>query len=190
MALITCKKCGKNVSDTRETCIHCGHSLKEEAPTAPAPEQQKSEYAKLGQYEQEMLVKEFWTSNSDARRYREKIYFWTEFKKSFRIYGILLILFIGLQIGLLDFIGQYIKNQTAFLAFLAAILIYVLIAFICAIAFLAKGRKLKKKTYRFAEERAFQKWLLENKNITYTRMFFDVEEKQMFEQSDFKNLKF
>ena len=190
MALITCKNCGKNVSDTRETCIHCGHSLKEEAPPAPAPEKQKSEFAKLGQYEQEMLVKEFWTSNSDARRYREKIYFWTEFKKSFRIYGILLILFIGLQVGLLDFIGQYIKNQTAFLAFLAAILIYVAIAFICALAFLAKGKKLKKKTYRFAEERAFQKWLLESKNITYTRMFFDVEEKQMFEQSDFKNLKF
>ena len=31
MALITCKNCGRNVSDTRETCVHCGASLRDES---------------------------------------------------------------------------------------------------------------------------------------------------------------
>lgn len=47
MALIKCPECGKDVSDTAKSCIHCGYVLKEDIVAQPqtfviAPENQKS----------------------------------------------------------------------------------------------------------------------------------------------------
>lgn len=47
MALIKCPECGKDVSDTAKSCIHCGYVLKEDVVAQPqtfviAPENQNS----------------------------------------------------------------------------------------------------------------------------------------------------
>lgn len=41
MALITCKECGKQVSDQAASCPHCGAPVK---ATAPSPAQQQTNY--------------------------------------------------------------------------------------------------------------------------------------------------
>ena len=84
MALIICKKCGKNISDTSTRCIHCGTPIKDEAETlkveSPAkpknetltPSKKLANFHKLSEDQQVALENEFLKSDKSARKYRRK----------------------------------------------------------------------------------------------------------------------
>lgn len=41
MALIKCPECGKEISDTSKTCIHCGYKIEKEINTKPQARRRK-----------------------------------------------------------------------------------------------------------------------------------------------------
>ena len=83
MALITCKNCGKNISDTTEHCIHCGAPTKEtyfenqtfentyyQQDTQPQPK--ISLFDNFSDKKKAALESEFLKSNVQIMKYRRK----------------------------------------------------------------------------------------------------------------------
>lgn len=82
MALITCRRCGKKISDSTECCIHCGESIVEEAPeevrvepetvvveeTAPTPEPRMA-FSLLDEDTRDTLEAEFIHQSRWAKKY-------------------------------------------------------------------------------------------------------------------------
>ena len=88
MALIICKKCGKKISDTNESCIHCGALIAEEEPILQVqPEETLEEdvspnkedtpvtkhaFNNLSEEDRLVLEREFVSSDKWARNYLKR----------------------------------------------------------------------------------------------------------------------
>ncbi len=208
MALIVCKNCGKNISDTTENCIHCGTPVKEsleqsvleteenteKAEAVEVKEAKKEEkstrknYLFLSDDEQVKLEEEFWEYDKEAFEWYRKIY-----RKKYMDIPLMLISVVALAAcGL--FMNLFVDFSSKFsmtfgvlgtiLCFLAAVTGFVLVGFGTSIS--AFTRK-KERRQQFIYQKRFQRWLREKKNLDFMPTVFRNGEESIFESVDIDN---
>lgn len=202
MALITCKYCGKKISDTVSTCIHCGKSVVEETTTVNEPEfveeiqddestektneTDRKEFSSLSKKEQEDLVHEFWKKDKKAFKYKKKTYI---LKKIGEEFSIIYYIPIGLALladKLLNFKPQ---NQKAYIALLLIPLGMLVIEIVKGIIYhLILKPIFNGKIKKMAYSKRFQIWADKETDIYYYPVFMDKKEEQMYEQLDINKI--
>ena len=106
MALITCKNCGKNISDTTEKCIHCGalvgvdvETTADSADNASVKTENKTEkkikFLAMSDEDQIKLEEEFLDSDPDAFKWYKSFY-----EKKI-VSGVMVVLMIPCLLGML-----------------------------------------------------------------------------------------
>lgn len=192
MAMIVCKKCGRAVSDTRETCIHCGARLQEEIAKSEESvvnvenEREKNNennFHLLPEEKQKELVWEFQQNVPEVAKYAKRLWQANFLAKCM---GVLLLLNIVLRFGIV-FVMSYVKNPVIYsiVFFDFAIPILLLICFFC----ISKRRRLNSKKRKITLQKKFEYWLKKEKSITYLPEFFDLQQKQAYEQTNIDYIK-
>lgn len=195
MALIVCENCGKSCSDTRDKCVHCGASLREDKKSNNERISNLISFDKFDNYKKIQLEKEFLKKNKSAFRYKQKTSF-DKFATFTVLFTILyLITYFLLQIFLL--VGsenEYIAydygvvNEPFAIASIVLAFVAVLVALLWIVieAVTISFNKNSLKKYVYIKE--FQKWLLE-KNIEYIPVFDKDSQKEIFEKIDLYRIK-
>ena len=200
MALITCKICGKKISDTVKKCIHCGSEItlnevieiqentiiqtsEESSPQNLEEEDEELLFSDLKNDERKILVKEFWESDKQAYSY-----------------------IVGNQIAKKFHLGWYLRYLPPYLIFFVflfvlklrpqniKILIFTIVTILSLtiieiiISAILK-RKYENKAKKYAYKKRFKIWLEENKNIIYYPIFLDKKEERIFEEINIKKVK-
>ena len=164
MALVKCPRCGKQISDTSESCIHCGTRL------TVNPEDnslvQLTSYSTLSASEKANLKTQFYNVYPNYAKYENKE---AKVKTLNKISW--LCIFVGLGLAFLMMAGD-----NAF--FLAIGVIGLIIFFVSDVIdvicpFLARYYK---KKYLVAQKK-YQKWLKDEKCINYVVTFNEKEKK-------------
>ena len=187
MALIVCKCCGGKISDTVETCIHCGASIKEspivhEEPIdkesslnnqAPSSESKRFEY--LSEEVQQGLQRDFLQSDTWARKYMQKNMEIASFSKNVLIYFFLFTisrsLIADMPVSNENFFNFGLCAVLVLLVIGVCLLFYAIGFYIYSFATLAKYIYLKK----------FQIWLQKEKNIDFVPTFKRDRQLRKFE---------
>ena len=187
MALITCKNCGKSISDTTEKCIHCGapvgvdvETTADSADNASVKTENKTEkkinFLAMSDEDQIKLEEEFLDSDPDAFKWYKSFY-----EKKI-ISGVMVVLMIPCLLGML-----FVTTQDGSIELRIAG-IFLLVAF-CILAivfsFSSKGispRNNKRK--QFVYQKRFQRWLKDKKNIEYTPTIWRKSDEAIFESVD------
>lgn len=198
MALTVCRHCGKTISDTVETCIHCGEIIAEPVsepeavqPQATEPQEEAEEqvvydYFVYGEAQRLKLEEAFLKSDAWAYKYRLAESDLGKFKSLFG--DVMAGLFFSAVALLLAYV--YIFDMQAYsVDLIKAALIGGGILFavsLPAMLVLSIVRKVRGKSEdKLIYIKKYQKWLLEEKNISYEPKF---EKKQMQELFDSINL--
>lgn len=200
MALITCGKCGKKVSNTRSTCFQCGakiyftEEINIEAPAVinefeETPEVTLPVFSSLSEDEQIDLENEFISKDKRARKYRRT---GAEIKK-FGFIGFWLLLFGRLLFALQSYIIVNVFDEKIYQPkliewsnnILAVLVIIWLLAFImCIYSSITFKNRLRKCIYM----KKFQKWLKDEKNINYIPNLITEKDRKTFNQIDLNTM--
>ncbi len=188
MALIVCKKCGKNISDKSEKCIHCGQPLKENTESKNADKEAKA---------LENMPK-FNTLNGDVRRRLELEFIKTDkWAYVYRRRGVeipklgkfafAMPVFIAAGVAAVSIVAEGINNgfvMTPWLENAANIFMALSIAMMpVAIILLIHNRiQYSNKINRMTYNKKFQKWLRDVKKINYQPSFRTENEKYIFDE--------
>lgn len=172
MPLIACPNCGKSISDSAQTCVHCGYKLKEEPKNfyaLPLSNQEKlqSEYRLSGGTFPQDYTKE-------RRSYikKLKIIIWCMVYPAFAVIGFLSITFL-------------LKAKFSAIAVIIAVILLSLCG-ILAIPLIKTIKKHKADMQKMITDRvAFEKWLDNAHNITITWEWGTATQYYI----DYKNLK-
>ncbi len=193
MGLITCKNCGKKISDTVENCIHCGKPIKEtEQETATydtsdkASSQQFAPFSFYTEDDRLALEREFLSNDEWAKKYRRTVEELPSFSRMsvFSLFLPILILdalhkfndnFTGF-----DFLNSTIIGSISILSFILLAIMFV--GMVSYVIFTKIHLKITMSKYIYMKK--FQKWLKEVKQIDYTPTFIKIKEKEKFDQID------
>ena len=172
MALIVCKACGKNVSDTVKKCIHCGAEIKkeenivkEEVKMQEVKKERKSPKSMSGKFfsldygMQDKLETEFLKSDAKAFKYKRRI---IEFKKFEAIanVGFFACLFASLIVRLLTGINAMeivnVEMYNLAVTLFKGIMIFCGAIFVISLIFdIVHDRSIKRLIYI----KKFKNWL-------------------------------
>ncbi len=200
MALITCGKCGKKVSNTTTNCIHCGAKIyvaeqpQMEEPTVTSepetpPKIKGIAFSSLNEDEQIKLENEFVSKDIRAKKYRRmgveaKIFGFIAFWML--LFARLLLVIQGYIIT--DMFGGVIYQPDLIDwsgSILSVLVIVWLVAFImCVYSAIAFKNRLRKCIYM----KKFQKWLMDEKNINYIPNLITEKDRQLFNQIDLNTM--
>ncbi|MBE7083410.1 MAG: zinc ribbon domain-containing protein [Clostridiales bacterium] len=190
MAIIVCKNCGKNISDSCEKCIHCGADIKvNDLSTAnqdkPLTKAIQKTYENLPEYAQLELENEFIEKNEDMMKYKRKIKGAETFfsnSKLLLIINLFILLISRLIFNLYPKVGVFIENKTIYSLFaiwvIFSILIGLLLLLIGGIMKLIMKNKIKSFTYI----KKLKLWLEKEKEIIYNPIFQLEEDQELFNQ--------
>lgn len=211
MALITCKYCGRNISDTTDTCIHCGGKVNENiilekessqnAPTVKSTTESKenkvlseengTRFKKLSEKCQIDLEEEFLKSNKKILRYRRK---GLEIKKfgAIPLYSLLLgrLLYLAQNYVTNNYFNGTVYDQKWIAASSQFLVLLVLTMLFSLIMLIYSAISYRNKVKKIAYQKFFQKWLREEKQIIYHPNLISNKEKQIFDDIDTENFKF
>ena len=195
MALTTCKRCGKKISNTVASCIHCGAST--ELPITKETEREEDfvvndesdlfeallpQFNELQARQQKKLENEFLKADKKMKRYRRK---GVEGKK----YGALAIggLFISRILLVLQKLAiekvfegaiynpdAITKSEQALVPILAVWVFSIVMCFYSLSVF-------RKRRNKMLYAKKFQKWLWDEKTIIYKPNFITEKDKKVFE---------
>lgn len=189
MALTVCKSCGKTVSDTVETCIHCGGSINGEtieqnvqqnvrlqeetsANTEATKEHDVYDYFIYSEDRRLSLEKAFIESDKWAYNYRRTEEEIRKFKSLFES----IILFNMLSSFALMLAFMFIfdfkayKVDLIYIALAGSAILFVLSSLMSVVLhFMIKARRNAPE--RLVYLKKYQKWLLEEKNISFNPKF-------------------
>jgi len=193
MALIICNECGKKVSDSAKTCIHCGAPLteketiantsipekKEEATgTAQAADEMVS-FKSLGKKKQEELVHTFWEEDPIAKGYQKKRCILESIP--FVCGGFIFLptlLFFALPLLL----KLKTQDEKMIIISLSAIgVCFVLLVLSLIVTSIIKKLTLDQKLKKYTYEKRFHLWA-KTRNVDYYPVFAKESEKALFEQ--------
>lgn len=193
MALIVCRHCRKTVSDTVETCIHCGGLIAEpiNQPEVTLPQetaaQTKSkkttiyDYSSFSDERKQKLEKAFLESDAWAYKYRHTGNELRSFKSLFC--NIILCLWLSATAFLLAFI--FLADMRAYdvnlilYALAGAGILFAVSAIISIILFIVL--KIRKNSdERLIYLKKYQKWLMEEKNVSYKPKFAKAQMQEVF----------
>ena len=208
MALITCKSCGKKISDTVEKCIHCGEPIKIENKE---PEQEKveieeqkkkyneiptiskvnkKEFKKLPEREQIELEQQFVDSNVKFYKIKRRE---EEHKKisffAWIMFFLPVVAIVALGMIVKNFSLQPYNPELYELGITIAgsvIIICVLIIILNFIISIIDKKSIKKYIYM----KGFKLWLDKEKDIDFSPPFFDDHEKAIFDEIDLETIEF
>ena len=192
MALITCKNCGKKISDTVEKCIHCGATTKEpdvketsisKEQNSEANEAGKTVFNKLSEKEQIKLENEFLKFDKKARIYRRKIFEAKRFALLVFLIPLITRVLSAGQKGAIEklFEGKIYDPKMLDLSEKCLIpLIAVLLMSIVLCIYSATTYKKRENKQLYAKK--FQRWLKEEKNIVYKPNFISEKDRVVFEE--------
>lgn len=175
MALITCPKCGKQISDTAKACIHCGFSLvKEEKKETAARE--IIDYNKLSFDDKNVLKREFYKKYpvyEECEKRRERFLKFINF--TCVAYVVFVFLFAGFWIGGMIYHQASKEDAPVF------VIVIMLVSLALTLIFLSANilqRKVFYKKHRHNEliiMKKMQKWLKEEKGVSY-KVFFSAKQ--------------
>lgn len=179
MALVSCPRCGRAVSDKSKFCIHCGAELKITPPAA--------NYEELPLLKQEALLKEFLHSHP-AHDYGEAGH-----RRCDRLtWGSLLIWLLGWIVMLMWVIAPKGDDMTVQQQAIMALdfSLFVLLNLMTIIGF-GVGMAVSGKYLRKAllGEKLFQTWLKQKKGIVYMPKFASDKVKKMYDAIPTENYK-
>lgn len=199
MALIACKNCGKKISDTVETCIHCGTKTKEEEPALLSDEycevQENDEqdtskvirdFTFYSADERISLEREFLNSDNWAKNYRRTF---EELPSYLRIvllsfaWSIFIMLFATTQELVVELTFSPGKE-----IFLFSIIAHSVLLVITIIATIVVRIKLKLTSAKYIYMKKFQIWLYREKAIDYTPPLLKLKEKRIFDSIDLDSI--
>ncbi len=180
MALITCPKCGKQISDTAGKCIHCGYDLRE----SKDGQTELKEYYKLPSAEQKALRAEFYKTDpayAECDRRADKT------KKKFSTFATLGVTFgsiaiiISIIVKILNAVSDK-KFEDYNIVLVGIVVVIMVISFlmlmISSILMLVLRIKFRKHRYnQLIIEKRYQKWLRSEKAITYKVQFTEKQKR-------------
>ena len=193
MALITCKTCGKRISDTAKACVHCGEPLEIEHALSTdcckkAEENISSEKASdpmvkfqsLGEEQQEELVHAFWKADEIAMNYQKKTLILDHLKYCFMI-PLFLLPFISILVILV--LRLHYQTPEALLYTISFSVIALVAGRLKVFLFwIVEKLTVKRRERRLAYEKRFHLWAKREKNIDYTPIFIRDTDRLIFEQ--------
>ncbi|MBR2965516.1 MAG: zinc ribbon domain-containing protein [Clostridia bacterium] len=198
MALIECSRCGKKISDTTDTCIHCGASTKPlnfDETSSFQNEQYGNEssnestclpdFDSFGDDCKTELEKEFLKTDVRAMKYRRRR---AEIGQFFRIFCWIVSANFIISIFLTEVSSQIIGN-TVYYKTLDKLSEYLFVALIvlalsCLIYAIVTPIVMKISVKRYVYMKKFQKWLREEKKIDYTPPLMKIKQKNIFDSID------
>lgn len=217
MAIIICKHCGNKVSDTVDTCIHCGVSLTEfketkataddtKAADIPICEDTEEKTVKKTQEEENKplvnfdrfdesrrlaLEEEFLKSDTWAMKYRQR-------KEEVSSYGAIVLFYFNafLLAGiifkekLVNLLEKVIYNDT-FDKLGGYLMIAGGVALLLCLGYVIAYRVISIFSIKeFVYMKKFQKWLREERNIDYIPPILTIKEQEKFDSVDLNNINF
>ena len=189
MALIVCKKCGKNISDKSEKCIHCGQPLNETEPvTERVSNNEKAianmhKFSTLSNVEKRMLELEFIKTDKWAYVYRRC---GVEIPKLGK-FALAMPVFLAAGVAAVTIVAESVNNGFVLTPWLekASFVFYALSASMMAVAILLLiynriqyGNAINRMTYH----KKMQAWLRDVKKINYQPSFRTEREKCLFDE--------
>ena len=194
MALIVCNACGKKVSDTVETCIHCGASLKEEPCAKEAKEENEEVLKSYDAYSEDdklQMEKAFLAEDKWAKKIKRKEVILKKLYGWFSSILLLLVVFGSFcryfgkdaleeklySLGLFELFA--VVYTVLFVGFLLGIIIVLGIG-------AAEKRSIRKYIYM----KKYQRWLKEAHDISYEPQFFEKKKKDIFDAIDLDKMNF
>ena len=201
MALITCSKCNKTISDRAEKCIHCGAPIVKilpnnelspvkaiEAETQEETKEPKIElpkYTKLPLDDQMKLENEFVKSNKKAQRIRRAFSEIGWYKKlstiGFIAFGLIAaFIFIAVRIVPMDDVQNEDLMGTAVALWLVLLASSIGLAITSSVCRSMYNRSQKEYIYW----KLYQTWLLKEKQLDFTPRFQTQQEQEIFNKID------
>lgn len=176
MALIECPQCKKRISDSAKVCVHCGYDLAK----ARRLEQEKREFNRLPENEQQALQNEFYSQFPNYEKTQKSINKYNLISRIIYIgWFIFALIFIILQIAHKAFKVDFQGDALMALAIVDGIILFVLSFFLIPVRILWRKYQRKFLTYI----KGFQEWLLQVKQITY-KVILDKKQMKIFESID------
>jgi hypothetical protein len=201
MALIVCRHCGKKVSDTVETCIHCGGLIEEpvgqpeemrtQEPVVQAEQETPTiyQYSGFSEERQLKLEKAFLDSDQWAYKYRHKEVELISFKSMIGWILVSLIwstLLLGLAFAFLFDMRAYRADLVITALVGAGILFAISVIVNIVLSIVLKVRK--KSNERLIYLKKYQKWLMEEKHVAYQPKFDKQQMQETFEMINLDRL--
>lgn len=188
MALIVCKKCGKNISDKSEKCIHCGQPLKEITESKEVDKEAKAlenmpKFNALDGVTRRKLELEFIKTDKWAYVYRRR---GVEIPKLGK-FAFAMPVFIVAGVAAVSIVAEGINNgfvMTPWLENASGVFMALSVAMMpVAIILLIYNRiQYSNKVNRMTYNKKFQKWLRDVKKINYQPSFRTEREKCLFDE--------
>lgn len=187
MAIIICKNCGKKVSDTVDVCIHCGNNPKEENKnnvievSNEFAEVKTVEFDDLKEKEQLKLEAEFVKQDKWAKRYMLDVIELPSFGRLLYYPAIaIVILRILHRLTEVFATGELINEELSVIAAISGIGLVVLP--LCTFFYSVVKRIYNRITQaHLIYLKKFQKWLMDNQNISYYPELKNLRQKATFE---------
>lgn len=187
MAIIICKNCGKKVSDTVDVCIHCGNNPKEENKnnvievSNEFAEVKTVEFDDLKEKEQLKLEAEFVKHDKWAKRYMLDVIELPSFGRLLYYPAIaFVILRILHRLTEVFATGELINEELSVIAAISGIGLVVLS--LCTFFYSVVKRIYNRITQaHLIYLKKFQKWLMDNQNISYYPELKNLRQKAAFE---------
>ena len=193
MSLVVCEKCGKKVSDTRNTCVHCGALLQNKIEKSNKQTESLINFDNLDSSKKIQMEQEFIEKNKGAYKYKQKTTF-DKFATFTMIFNFLFLIcyfafMIYLSVAEPSWYDENNIDETIAFSSLGCVvfsfLIILLWKIVEAIKIIVNRNSIKKYVYI----KEFQKWLLEKKNINYIPIFNRDSQKEIFDNIDLKYMK-
>lgn len=194
MALTVCKNCGKTVSDTVETCIHCGGSINSETMEQNVYQQEETstkteatdehnvyDYYIYSETRRVSLEKAFIESDKWAYNYRR---IEEEIRKFKSLFETIILVTVWSSLALIlafIFIFDFkaYKEDLIYIALAGSTILFVLSALMSFVLhFMIKARRNAPE--RLVYLKKYQKWLLDEKNISYKPVFKKKSSQEAF----------
>ena len=188
MALIVCKKCGKNISDKSEKCIHCGQPLKEiteskEVDKAAKALENMPKFNAINGVTRRKLELEFIKTDKWAYVYRRR---GVEIPKLGK-FALAMPVFLAAGVAAVTIVAESVNNGFVLTPWLekASFVFYALSASMMAVAILLliyNRIQYSNKVNRMTYNKKFQKWLRDVKKVNYQPSFRTEREKCLFDE--------
>ena len=190
MAIIVCKNCGKNISDSCEKCIHCGTNIKIDNFSTtnqdkPLTKTVQKTYEDLPEYAQLELENEFIEKNADMMKYKRKI----KGAETFANYSTYMFFFHWIIFMFFRFIFQivpkfsiHIVNKNIFSIVSLLNFFFGIIGCLLFITGIISKKIINNKIKSFTYIKKLKIWLEKEKGITYNVLFQSEKEHQIFNQ--------
>ena len=188
MALIVCKKCGKNISDKSEKCIHCGQPLKEiteskEVDKAAKALENMPKFNALNGVTRRKLELEFIKTDKWAYVYRRR---GVEIPKLGK-FALAMPVFLAAGVAAVTIVAESVNNGFVLTPWLekASFVFYALSASMMAVAILLliyNRIQYSNAINRMTYHKKMQAWLRDVKKINYQPSFRTENEKYIFDE--------